>query len=58
MDEDIWKVLTGRWKEQYENEEACLRFMSAMHGSSLHGSDAVAQAFDLTAYTKCCDLGG
>ena len=46
------------WKEQYGSEEACLRFTGAMHGSSLHGCDAVAQAFDLTAYTKCCDIGG
>ena len=58
-----WMKTFGRssqelWKEQYENEEACLKFMSAMHGSSLHGSDAVARTFDLTAYTKCCDLGG
>ena len=58
-----WMKTFGRsseevWKEQYDNEEARLRFMSAMHGSSLHGCDAVAQAFDLTAYTKCCDLGG
>ena len=58
-----WMRTFGRsseelWKEQYGSEEACLRFTSAMHGSSLHGCDAVARAFDLTAYTKCCDLGG
>ena len=58
-----WMKTFGRsseelWKEQYGSEEACLRFTGAMHGSSLHGCDAVAQAFDLTAHTKCCDLGG
>ena len=58
-----WMKTFGRsseelWKEQYGSEEACLRFTGAMHGSSLHGCDAVAQAFDLTAYTNCCDLGG
>ena len=58
-----WMKTFGRssqelWKEQYGSEEACLRFTSAMHGSSQHGCDAVAKAFDLTAYTKCCDLGG
>ena len=58
-----WMKTFGRsseelWKEQYGNEEACLRFTGAMHCSSLHGCNAVAQAFDLTAYTKCCDLGG
>lgn len=46
------------WKEQYSTEEACLRFTGAMHGSSLHGCYAVANAFDLTAYTSCCELGG
>ena len=58
-----WMKTFGRsseelWKEQYGSEGACLRFTGAMHGSSLHGCDAVAQAFDLTSYTKCCDLGG
>ena len=58
-----WMKTFGRsseelWKELYGSQEACLRFTGAMHGSSLQGCDAVAQAFDLTAYTKCCDLGG
>jgi len=58
-----WMKTFGRsseelWKEQYGSQEACLRFTGAMHGSSLHGCDAVARTLDLTAYKECCDLGG
>ncbi|PFX30766.1 N-acetylserotonin O-methyltransferase-like protein [Stylophora pistillata] len=46
------------WKGLYDNKEATIRFMGAMHSSSLQGCYAVAEAFDLSEFTSCCDLGG
>lgn len=49
---DIWKELLG------STEESRLEFVRGMHDSSLDACHAVARAFDLGQYSRCCDLGG
>ena len=58
-----WKKTFGMSTEEsfvnlYNTEEAKLRFMGAMHCNYLYGSYASAKAIDLSAYRRCCDLGG
>lgn len=42
----------------YQNQEAKLRFMNAMHSFAKVTGKAVATAFDLSSFKTACDLGG
>lgn len=42
----------------YDNQEAKLRFMGAMHSIARVTAKAVATAFDLSRFKTACDLGG
>ncbi|WP_031499505.1 class I SAM-dependent methyltransferase [Bryobacter aggregatus] len=56
--EQVYGSQSGLFDHYYKTEEDKRRFLMGMHAYGLISSPQVAKAFDLSAFTHLCDLGG